>query len=115
VFSSESSPKAELRACWKSSHIFHSGRQSSTIEKAIQVANDSLSHRSSHHSMVTRSPNHMCASSCAITSATRLRSARLMVFGSTSSSVSRNVTAPAFSMAPNSKSGTAIRSSFAYG
>src|SRR5918911_981293 len=29
-------------------------------------ANDSLSHRSSHQRMVTRSPNHMCASSCRI-------------------------------------------------
>src|SRR6266511_3305614 len=29
-------------------------------------ANDSLSHRSSHHRMVTRSPNHMCAISCRI-------------------------------------------------
>src|SRR6187402_2278772 len=27
-------------------------------------AKDSLSHRSFHHFMVTRSPNHMCASSC---------------------------------------------------
>ena len=27
-----------------------------------------MSHRSSHQAMVTRSPNHMCASSCAVTS-----------------------------------------------
>ena len=31
---------------------------------AAHSANDSLSHRSSHQVMVTRSPNHMCASSC---------------------------------------------------
>ena len=30
---------------------------------ADQVAKDSFSHRSSHHFMVTRSPNHMCANS----------------------------------------------------
>ena len=35
------------------------------------VANDSLSHRSSHHCMVTRSPNHMCAISCSTVSARR--------------------------------------------
>ena len=36
-----------------------------------QVANDSLSHRSSHQRMVTRSPNHMCAISCRIVSQRR--------------------------------------------
>ena len=35
------------------------------------VANDSFSHRSSHHVMVTRSPNHMCAISCSTVSARR--------------------------------------------
>src|SRR3954452_14804767 len=35
------------------------------------VANDSLSQRSSHHRMVTRSPNHMCANSCKMDSALR--------------------------------------------
>ncbi len=34
-------------------------------------ANDSFSHRSSHQRMVTRSPNHMCASSCRIVTARR--------------------------------------------
>ncbi len=33
------------------------------------MANDSFSQRSFHHSMVTRSPNHMCASSCRMVSA----------------------------------------------
>ena len=32
---------------------------------AIQLAKPSFSQRSSHHAMVTRSPNHMCAISCA--------------------------------------------------
>ena len=34
-------------------------------------AKDSLSHRSFHHFMVTRLPNHMWASSCRIVSARR--------------------------------------------
>ncbi len=34
-------------------------------------AKDSLSHRSSHQRMVTRSPNHMWASSCKIVTARR--------------------------------------------
>src|SRR5690625_3409295 len=38
---------------------------------ADQVAKDSFSHRSSHHCMVTKSPNHMWASSCRIVSARR--------------------------------------------
>ncbi len=41
---------------------------------AAQVANDSFSHRSSHHRMVTMSPNHMCAISCRIVSARVSRS-----------------------------------------
>ena len=40
---------------------------------ADQVAKDSLSHRSSHHCMVTRSPNHMCAISCRMVSLRRSR------------------------------------------
>ncbi len=37
-------------------------RVASTSEKVpMKSAKDSLSHRSSHHSMVTRSPNHMWA------------------------------------------------------
>ena len=34
-------------------------------------ANDSLSHRSFHQRIVTRSPNHMCASSCSTVMARR--------------------------------------------
>ena len=66
---------------WRYAHDF------STLAKVVQasvysvasawhsteanVANDSLSHRSSHHVMVTRSPNHMCAISCSTVSARR--------------------------------------------
>src|SRR5450756_2386182 len=37
----------------------------------MNSANDSFSHRSSHQRIVTRSPNHMCASSCRIVIARR--------------------------------------------
>ncbi len=37
---------------------------------SIQLANPSLSQRSFHQRMVTRLPNHWCASSCATTTAT---------------------------------------------
>src|SRR5215813_10678998 len=67
-------------------------------------ANDSFSHRSSHHRMVTRSPNHMWAISCAITMARVSRSASVTADRNTNSS--RNVTSPAFSMAPALNSGT---------
>ncbi len=43
-------------------------RVAPTSENApMKSAKDSFSHRSSHHSMVTRSPNHMWAISCRIT------------------------------------------------
>jgi hypothetical protein len=42
----------------KSIQIRHSGRQRSTILNAIQVANASFNQRSSHHTIVTRLPNH---------------------------------------------------------
>ena len=44
-----------------------SGRATLIVRVAIQVAKPSLSQRSSHHSIVTRSPNHWCASSCVTT------------------------------------------------
>src|SRR6478609_2434158 len=69
-----------------------------------QVANDSLSQRSSHQRMVTRSPNHMCAISCRIVSQRRSYWYRVTLDRKTYSS--RKVTAPAFSMAPALNSGT---------
>src|ERR1035441_4655027 len=48
-----------------------------------KVANDSLSHKSSHHSMVTRSPNHMCAISCSTVSARRSYDARVTLLRKT--------------------------------
>ncbi len=67
-------------------------------------ANDSFSQRSFHHFMVTRSPNHMCASSCRIVTTRRSLTASVTLLRKTYVSV--NVTAPAFSMAPALNSGT---------
>src|SRR3954467_2600777 len=68
------------------------------------VAKDSLSHRSSHQRIVTRSPNHMCAISCRIVSARRSRRASVTLLRNTY--VSAMVTQPAFSIAPALNSGT---------
>ena len=61
-------------------------------------ANDSFSHRSSHHFIVTRSPNHMCAISCRITMARSSWSAS--VTRERNSSSSEMTTQPTFSVAP---------------
>ena len=81
----------------------------------MNVAKASLSQMPFHHFMVTRSPNHMWASSWAITSTTFCSSAWVACSGSTRRSVSRKVTQPRFSMAPNAKSGMATRSSLSPG
>ena len=77
---------------------------SAVTRAPMYSAKDSLSHRSSHHTGVTRSPNHMCAISCTIVLARTtccVRSTRLWkIIGS------RNVTQPALSIAPALNSGT---------
>ncbi len=67
-------------------------------------ANDSFSQRSSHQRIVTRSPNHMWAISCATTPARVARSAA--VARDRKMNWSRRVTQPGFSIAPALKSGT---------
>src|SRR6187402_877734 len=67
-------------------------------------ANDSFSQRSFHHFIVTRSPNHMWASSCRIVTTRRSRVASVTFERKTYVSV--KVTAPAFSIAPALYSGT---------
>ena len=67
-------------------------------------ANDSLSHRSSHHFIVTRSPNHMCDISwltvlARLSSSSRVAAPRKRYW-------SRKVTQPGFSIAPALNSGT---------
>src|SRR3954451_10272948 len=70
----------------------------------MNVAKLSLSHRSSHHRMVTRSPNHMCAISCRIVSARRSRAASVTFERKMYASL--YVTQPTFSIAPELNSGT---------
>ena len=66
----------------------------STIFASAQVAKPSLSQMSFHHFIVTRSPNHWCANSCAMTSACERRADVVACRGSSRSSTSRNVTRP---------------------
>ena len=111
---STSCSMAECAASTARADASYSGRICPVIRRAIQVAKASLSQRSSHHGMVTRSPNHWCASSCAVTLISACSCPTVAVFASSSSSASPKVTAPAFSIAPRF-SGTAMRSSLAYG
>jgi hypothetical protein len=93
-----------LRLAVKSAQVSVKRVARSTVKKPISSANDSLSHRSSHHRMVTRSPNHMWLISCAITIA---RCRRLSsVVRDRKTNISANVTAPGFSIAPALNSGT---------
>ena len=56
---------APSRVPTASSTVFHSGCSFSVVRDAIHEANPSFNHRSSHQRIVTRSPNHWCAISCA--------------------------------------------------
>src|SRR5438093_3101 len=57
VLGSASLASAPLLSCWKSSQTSYSGESTSTTRQAIQLANASFSHRSSHQRMVTRLPD----------------------------------------------------------
>ena len=81
----------------------------------MKVANASFNQMPFHQRIVTRSPNHMWASSWATTSATRSCSSCVLVSGSTSRTLSRNVMHPRFSMAPAAKSGRATMSTLSLG
>ena len=61
------SERVASAACTRAALTSQSGRKRSMIFSPIQLANASLSQMSSHHAMVTRSPNHWCASSWAAT------------------------------------------------
>ena len=110
-----STASAASREGAKPTQRSHEGRKASTQSVSMKVAKASLSQMPSHQLIVTRSPNHMCASSCAITSATRSSSVRAAFALSTRSAVSRKVMQPRFSMAPAAKSGMATRSTFSPG
>ena len=81
----------------------------------MNVAKASFNQMPFHQRIVTRSPNHMWASSWATTSATRICSSIVAVAGSTSRAFSRNVMQPRFSIAPAAKSGRASRSTLSLG
>ncbi len=83
----------------KPAHGSGSSVASAMHQNEAHVANASLSHRSSHQRMVTRSPNHMWASSCRMTVARRVRCS-IVGTERKMSSRSPNVMAPKFSIAP---------------
>ena len=115
VLDNASMSKAAVRESPNVTHTFHSGRNASVHFVSMKVANASFSQMPFHHLIVTRSPNHMCATSWWITTATFCNSGSDARAGSTSRSTSRNVMHPKFSIAPNAKSGTAIRSTLSPG
>jgi hypothetical protein len=55
------------RPARKVAHSSVNGVAPTAAQVAAHEANASLSHRSSHHLIVTMSPNHMCAISCSST------------------------------------------------
>ena len=61
-----SSVIASCRQSALRSRAFQSGWKRCAVLVAIHVANPSFSHRLSHHAIVTRLPNHWCATSCAM-------------------------------------------------
>ncbi len=110
-----STASAASREGAKPTQRSHDGLNASTHSISMNVAKASFSQMPSHHRIVTRSPNHMWASSWAMTSATRSSSARAALEVSTRSAVSRKVMQPRFSMAPAAKSGMATRSTLSPG
>ena len=89
VLASESTSNAVIRIAWNESNTRHEGSIASTQRYDMKVANASLSQIPFHQRIVTRSPNHMWASSWATVSATSRRSSCAACAGSSSSSVSR--------------------------
>jgi hypothetical protein len=73
----------------KPTHRSQSGRKASVVSISMNVAKASLSQMPFHQRMVTRSPNHMWASSWAITSTTFCSSGWVARDGSTRRSTSR--------------------------
>ena len=94
----------------------HSGFHALSGLVSIQLAKPSFSQMSSHHCIVTRSPNHWCAISCASTSAMLLARVSIDASWRRRAAASRDRRSRAvFSIAPAAKSGTATMSSFLNG
>ncbi len=115
VLASESVSNAAERSSPNSVQRSQSGRKASHAAISMNVANASFSQIPFHHRIVTRSPNHMWASSWATTSATCCCSPCVPWPGRRSSRLSRNVMQPRFSIAPAAKSGRASRSTLSLG
>jgi hypothetical protein len=80
----ESRAIASSRSPTASRAVFHCGRSFAVVRPAIQEAKPSLSQRSSHQAIVTRSPNHWCEISCAATENTACLSSWVEIEGSMS-------------------------------
>ena len=115
VDASESVSNATVLSMPKVSQRPHSGLNASHAAISMNVAKASLSQMPFHQRMVTRSPNHIWASSCATTSATSCRSGCVALTGSTRRRFSLNVMHPRFSIAPAAKSGSASSSTLSPG
>ena len=115
VACSPSMSSARSRSAQNVTQTFHCGRKASWHMTSMNVAKASFSQMPSHHSMVTRSPNHMWAISCMTTLATRFISASDALAGSIRRSGIRYVMQPRFSIAPCMKSGIATMSNLSPG
>ncbi len=93
-----------FRLTVKSTHALSNLVAELVTRYPMYSAKDSFNHRSSHQRMLTRSPNHICAISCAITYARDSRWASVTADRKIISS--RKVTQPGFSIAPALNSGT---------
>ena len=74
---------------WNISQIFQFGSKASIATYSIILAKLSLSHRLSHHFIVTKSPNHWWANSWAITVATNCFISNEVLSGSSNKYASR--------------------------
>lgn len=115
VFNPSSCMARSIMSDTNDSRWFYSGCRWSVARVSVKVAKLSFSQMSFHHFMVTRLPNHWCASSWLITRDTRFFCLMPAVASSISKSVSRYVTRPQFSIAPASKSLIATQSSLGSG
>src|SRR5215210_7678360 len=107
VLSRASAASAAFLPHWKSFQISYEGSSVLTAFVDTHSAKASLSHRSSHHFIVTRLPNHMWANSCATTWAMLFSACHEAVLGSMIRADWRKITRPLFSIAPAAKPGTA--------
>src|SRR5512135_1685553 len=115
VDASASRLNAEVLSATKSRQYFQSGLSDAVHFSPTNDANDSLSHRSVHQRIVTRSPHHICVSSCAAVLKTPFSVTIEAFLSSAARRRVRYVIAPGFSIAPASKSGMPIASTLMNG